>query len=264
MSLKQSHNFSIIRSRYIYFTILLLTLSIALLYQTSSTQQPPTIMSPDLHHTPPSSRKKKTPVYFLGIGGPNFMEDTTHPAYAKLASIGHEITTKVKPKAVVVFCAHWQAGPNKIEINVAEHTDLIYDFYGFPPHYYEYEYPNRGSPEVAEMVRGRLEAVGIEVEGVRRGLDHGVWAGFMVGMWWCFLRLERGILFADAVDYSFRSEEESVGGTDRAGFALWERGYGSALSDGAGAGEFEGGRYFDHWCGDGELFGFLCLRGACS
>jgi 4,5-DOPA dioxygenase extradiol len=110
------------------------------------------------------------------------MEDTTHPAYAQLASVGLEITTQVEPKAVLVFSAHWQGGPNTININAAEFTDLIYDFYGFPPHYYEYEYPNRGSPEVAERVIGMLEGCGIEVKRVKRGLDHGVWAGFMVGM----------------------------------------------------------------------------------
>ena len=109
------------------------------------------------------------------------MEDTDHPAYAKLGAVGREITKRVKPKAVVVFSAHWQSGPDKIKINVAEQTDLIYDFYGFPPHYYEYEYPNKGSPEVAEKVIEKLAATGIEVERVKRGLDHGVWAGFMVG-----------------------------------------------------------------------------------
>jgi 4,5-DOPA dioxygenase extradiol len=124
----------------------------------------------------------RMPVYFLGIGGPNFMENTEHPAYAKLTTVGREITTKVKPKAVVVFSAHWQDGPNKVQINVAEKTDQIYDFYGFPPHYYEYKYPYKGSPKIAEKVIGKLTAAGIEVERVERGLDHGVWAGFIVGM----------------------------------------------------------------------------------
>ena len=109
------------------------------------------------------------------------MEDTTHPAYGKLAAIGQEITTKVKPKAIIVFSAHWQDGSNKISINTAEHTDLIYDFYGFPPHYYEYKFPNKGSPKIAEKVIEKLAGTGIEVERVERGLDHGVWAGFMVG-----------------------------------------------------------------------------------
>ncbi|XXG98320.1 hypothetical protein Hte_004643 [Hypoxylon texense] len=122
----------------------------------------------------------RAPVYFLGIGGPNFIENPDHPAYAQLAAVGREITTKVKPKAVVVFSAHWQSGPSKIQINVAEQTDLIYDFYGFPPHYYEYKYPNRGSPEVASKVIEKLAGAGIEVEKVQRGLDHGVWTGFLV------------------------------------------------------------------------------------
>lgn len=128
-----------------------------------------------------TSSPARTPVYFLSIGGPNFMENTSHPAYTKLVDIGQEITTKVKPKAVVVFSAHWQQDPNTISVNVAEYTDLIYDFYGFPPHYYEYDYPNKGSPILAEKIVEKLSSAGIEVERVKRGLDHGVWVGFMAG-----------------------------------------------------------------------------------
>lgn len=131
----------------------------------------------------------RTPVYFLGIGGPNFMENHDHPAYTKLQAIGQEITTQVKPKAVVVLSAHWQAGPSRIEINIAEDTDIIYDFYGFPPHYYQYDYPNKGSPEIASRVARKLEGAGIEVDRVRRGLDHGVWVGFMAGMLLAFFAL---------------------------------------------------------------------------
>lgn len=69
----------------------------------------------------------RTPVYFISHGGPNIIEDTGHPAYAKLQEIGREITQKVKPKAVVVFSAHWQAAPNTIEVNEGEITQLIYE-----------------------------------------------------------------------------------------------------------------------------------------
>lgn len=124
----------------------------------------------------------RTPVYFLGIGGPNFMEAKDHPAFLKLSETGREITTKVKPKAVVVFSAHWQHGPTTVAVNVAEKMDLIYDFYGFPPHYYECEYPNKGSREVAEKVIEKLSVAGIGVDRVHRGLDHGVWVGFVAGM----------------------------------------------------------------------------------
>jgi 4,5-DOPA dioxygenase extradiol len=127
-----------------------------------------------------SASSSRMPVYFLGIGGPNFIANPSHPAYSKLAEVGREITS-LKPKAVVVFSAHWQESPNHIAINVAEKTDIIYDFYNFPPHYYEYQYPNKGNPEIAEQVIELLGNAGIKTKKVRRGLDHGVWTGFLVG-----------------------------------------------------------------------------------
>ncbi|KAJ5100614.1 Extradiol ring-cleavage dioxygenase class III enzyme subunit B, partial [Penicillium angulare] len=131
----------------------------------------------------PSSDKSlkmgsKTPIYFLSHGGPNVMYQVDHPAYRKLGEIGREITTKVKPRAVVVFSAHWQGGKDTIYVNTAEMTDLIYDFYGFPDHYYKEKYPNVGSKEVAHKVLDALHDAGIEAQGVKRGLDHGVWASF--------------------------------------------------------------------------------------
>ena len=109
------------------------------------------------------------------------MEDSEHPAYAQLVKVGQEITQQVRPKAIVVFSAHWQSGPDKVEINAAENTEQIYDFYGFPAHYYEYKFPSRGSPELAEQVIQKLAAVDIGADKVTRGLDHGVWAGFIIG-----------------------------------------------------------------------------------
>ena len=123
----------------------------------------------------------RTPVLFLGIGGPNFIEDTDHPAYKQLSKIGRQITTEIKPKAIVVFGAHWQHTTDRVAINVAEHTELIYDFYGFPAHYYQVKYPNRGSPEVAQKVIQMLNSAGIEVDKATRGLDHGVWVGTLAG-----------------------------------------------------------------------------------
>jgi hypothetical protein len=56
------------------------------------------------------------------------MYNVDHPAYKKLNQIGREITTKVKPRAVVVFSAHWQGGRDTIYVNTAEETDLIYEY----------------------------------------------------------------------------------------------------------------------------------------
>jgi 4,5-DOPA dioxygenase extradiol len=184
-----SSNRPLIRSRSIYFVVLLVSLFVPIVYHTAQpytnsiwqaagtiqTAITATIMS----ESSPLESPSRTPVYFLGIGGPNFMENQSHPAFVKLTEIGLEITTKVKPKAVVVFSAHWQDSPNSVQINVDEKANIIYDFYGFPSHYYEYEYPNRGSSEVAEKVIEKLGAAGVEVQRVKRGLDHGVWVGFI-------------------------------------------------------------------------------------
>lgn len=133
------------------------------------------------------------------------MEQTSHPAYAQLQSIGMEITTRVKPKAVVVLSAHWQGYPaDTIEINTATSQGLIYDFYGFPAHYYEMKYPNTGSPEVAERVLDLLKAAGINGEGVRRGLDHGVWASFM-----CAFSPEKNPLGVPVVQVSLFDTEDA-------------------------------------------------------
>lgn len=139
------------------------------------------------------------------------MEETDHPAYAKLQEIGLEITQKVKPKAVVVrtsyhplplspspkpeegkartqltqfsenpqvFSAHWQGSQDTVQVNTAESLPLIYDFYGFPKHYYSLQFPNIGSPELAQRLLDLFAQRGIKATGVQRGLDHGVWAGF--------------------------------------------------------------------------------------
>jgi len=112
------------------------------------------------------------------------MYETKHPAYSALARVGQEITTQVLPqvpggaKAVVVLSAHWQGGRNNVLVNVGEDEKLIYDFYGFPDHYYKETFPNRGSKETAEQIIALLREAGISVEGTKRGLDHGVWAGF--------------------------------------------------------------------------------------
>jgi aromatic ring-opening dioxygenase catalytic subunit (LigB family) len=58
---------------------------------------------------------------------PNIMYEKGHPVWPKLQEIGREITQKVKPKAIVVFSAHWQGSQDTIEINTSENTDLIYE-----------------------------------------------------------------------------------------------------------------------------------------
>ncbi|KAF5024107.1 hypothetical protein F66182_3851 [Fusarium sp. NRRL 66182] len=123
----------------------------------------------------------KTPVYFFSHGGPDVQYNTDHPVYPILQQTGKEITQNVKPKAVVVFSAHWMGEANIIHVNNAVDTDLIYDFYGFPDHFYKAEYPSKGNPELASKIMVMLSEAGIQSYGMKRGLDHGVFSGFNVG-----------------------------------------------------------------------------------
>ncbi|EEH22102.2 hypothetical protein PABG_04313 [Paracoccidioides brasiliensis Pb03] len=145
----------------------------------------------------------RTPVYFWSHGGPDIMYQQDQPAYRKLQEIGREITGKVKPRAVVVFSAHWQSSRDTIHVNNAEMTELIYDFYGFPSHYYKEKYPNVGSSEIAQKVIDAIKGAGMKAEGVKRGLDHGVWASFK-----CAFDPEENPLNVPVVQVSlFKSED---------------------------------------------------------
>lgn len=117
----------------------------------------------------------RTPVYFLSHGGPSIVEEPESPAYRSLEDVGREITAQVKPKAVIIFSAHWQGRQNGVLVNTAEITDLIYDFYGFPDWYYQLKFPHVGSRDLAQTVMSKLEQAGIGYTPVNRGLDHGAW-----------------------------------------------------------------------------------------
>ena len=62
------------------------------------------------------------------------MYDSSHPAHSVLEQIGREITTEVRPKAVVVISAHWEAErglkeeENGVEVNFGEGDGLIYEY----------------------------------------------------------------------------------------------------------------------------------------
>ena len=77
------------------------------------------------------------------------------------------------PKAIVVVSAHWLE--TSFSVTGAAKPDLIYDYYGFPPHTYEINYPAPGAPELAARVRQLLDLA--ELPGATdptRGFDHGV------------------------------------------------------------------------------------------
>jgi 4,5-DOPA dioxygenase extradiol len=139
--------------------------------------------------------------------------DTTSTGYRAWTQTGQSILS-YSPKALVVVSAHWenpQHSPSVLSkqlfplvllsricptplplgssshptllsisihtiVNEASTSPLIYDFYGFPPHYYTQTFPHTSAPWLVSLVKDKLRAGGNVVEGVpSRGLDHGAW-----------------------------------------------------------------------------------------
>lgn len=85
----------------------------------------------------------------------------------------------VRPAAVLVVSAHWEAARPTVNANPA--PSMWFDYYGFPEHTYRLSYPAPGAPGLAARVRGLLQAAGIESDVEhQRGFDHGVFVPFML------------------------------------------------------------------------------------
>jgi 4,5-DOPA dioxygenase extradiol len=97
------------------------------------------------------------------------MDDNAYTTFLK------DIGNKIKPKAIVVFTAHWESDITTIS-SIEGKYNMIYDFYGFPAELYTLKYPAIGSPEIAIKMKNLLDANGIPSRlDYTRGMDHGTW-----------------------------------------------------------------------------------------
>ena len=115
--------------------------------------------------TPESS--ERMPVIFAAHGAPILLDDADW--MGELAAWSAELP---RPRSILMVSAHWEQRPTTL--GATRTVPLVYDFSGFPAHYYETRYPAPGAPELAESVRALLgpRAVADEPE---RGLDHGAY-----------------------------------------------------------------------------------------
>lgn len=112
---------------------------------------------------------RRMPAIYVSHGAPLLADDPLWPA--QLAAWSGELP---RPKAVLMISAHWEDAP--LAIGATGPVPLIYDFYGFPEHYYQVTYPAPGAPDLAQQVRGLLRTPGSPVQDVPgRGLDHGAY-----------------------------------------------------------------------------------------
>jgi 4,5-DOPA dioxygenase extradiol len=107
---------------------------------------------------------------FICHGGPTLVvEKNEYTDFLK------ELGRKIKPKAIVVFTAHWESEITTIS-SIEGSYEMIYDFYGFPKELYSVKYGAKGSTEVASRLQIMLKSHGIESQlDTQRGIDHGVW-----------------------------------------------------------------------------------------
>jgi 4,5-DOPA dioxygenase extradiol len=108
------------------------------------------------------------PTLFLGHGAPPLLEDETW--MAELRSWAERIP---RPSRILIVSAHWQSAP--VAISSTRRVPLVYDFYGFPEHYYRMTYEAPAAPELAVDVRVLLPVGEPLLEREERGLDHGAW-----------------------------------------------------------------------------------------
>ncbi len=84
-----------------------------------------------------------------------------------------------RPRAILVVSAHWEAA--RPTVTTAPRPPMLFDYYGFPAHTYELDYPAPGSPELAARVRALLADAGIASdEDATRGFDHGVFVPMLM------------------------------------------------------------------------------------
>ncbi|WBB58779.1 class III extradiol ring-cleavage dioxygenase [Streptomyces sp. WMMC500] len=109
------------------------------------------------------------PALYLSHGAPPLADDPLWPA--ELAAWAEALP---RPRAILVVSAHWEEAP--LALGATATVPLVYDFWGFPEHYYRVRYPAPGAPALAESVRKLLRTPGDGVQDFPdRGLDHGAY-----------------------------------------------------------------------------------------
>lgn len=105
------------------------------------------------------------PVLYLSHGAPPLADDARWTR--QLADWSGALP---EPSAVLMVSAHWENAP--LTVGATTTVPLVYDFWGFPQHYYDVTYPAPGAPKLAASVRALLGNVH---DDPARGLDHGAY-----------------------------------------------------------------------------------------
>lgn len=121
-------------------------------------------------------QSKRMPVLFTSHGSPMDipLSREERPFWTSLYELGRKLENEYEVKAALVVSAHWCT--NGTYVNVSVNQKQIYDYYGFPQHYYDPKYQAKGAPEVAHEVNKMVPSI---KETEDWGLDHGSWPMLM-------------------------------------------------------------------------------------
>jgi aromatic ring-opening dioxygenase catalytic subunit (LigB family) len=125
--------------------------------------------------TLPTMTDKLPSLYIPHGGGPCFFMDDPRGTWSAMAEYLHSIpaTLPEKPKAILVVSAHWET--DGFTFTGAARPDLVFDYYGFPPHTYDLRYDAPGDPALAARAAQLLSEAGLKASvDQERGWDHGV------------------------------------------------------------------------------------------
>lgn len=126
---------------------------------------------------PSAMSPTKLPTWFIPHGGGPcfFMEWNPPHEWDRMEDFLKNLASTLprSPKAIVLVSAHWLT--TDVTVTGGTQPELIYDYYGFPPHTYELTYPAPGAPALAEQIVQTLREAGIASgQDAQRGFDHGM------------------------------------------------------------------------------------------
>lgn len=119
------------------------------------------------------------PVVFVPHGGGPMplLGDVNH---RELTQFMQSLATDLpRPKAIVVITAHWEE--ESVSICSSPAPGMLFDYYGFPPESYEFNYPAPGNPALAKNIQQLLQERNINA-GLdnQRAYDHGTFVPLML------------------------------------------------------------------------------------
>lgn len=119
------------------------------------------------------------PVLFLPHGG-GPMPVLGEPNHAELAAfLGAAAAGLPRPRAIVMISAHWEE--TMASVSSAAAPAMFYDYSGFPPESYQFQYPAPGNPALAQQLVAMLREQGIAARlDEARGYDHGTFVPLML------------------------------------------------------------------------------------